>query len=207
MDVLDQRIHRLLTKHYDPSHPGFSQAIVLLSSLRTLTEEQTKLPLEKVVKPRLYFYSFIRSSLLVEKDTRKLFSMSTLLLFLIKDGLKFNDNSLVAFLQKDDVMEKRIIELLQKRKDKLATGITLESEVGLLFLAFMKTRARDSWKDFTLSKERLDWLFELASHNKKILRKNALAFLKQLLRDPLETGPILLNNQIQSKKFKIKSNF
>ena len=195
MDVLDQRIHKLVNKHYDPSHPGFSQAMVLLSSLRTLTEEQTKMPLEQVAKPRLYFYSFLRSSILAEKDTRKLFSMSTLLLFLLKDGIKHRDLSLLAFLQKDDLMEKRILELLAKRKDKFAGSFTLESEVGLLFLAFMKTRGRQSWQDFTLSKGRLDMLFELATHNKKILRKNALAFLKQLLRAPQENTQFSSLNQ------------
>ena len=200
MDVLDQRIHKLVTKHYDPSHPGFSQAIVLLSSLRTLTEEQTQIPLEQVTKPRLYFYSFLRSSILAEKDTRKLFSMSTLLLFLLKDGIKHKDLSLLAFLQKDDLMEKRILELLSKRKDKFAGSYTLESEVGLLFLAFMKTREKQSWQDFTLSKGRLDMLFELATHNKKILRKNALAFLKQLLRDPQKNSQYMsLNQPIESK--------
>jgi hypothetical protein len=105
------------------------------------------------------------------------------MLFLLKDDAKTRTCRLTALVQNDDVIEKRVFELLVRRKDKLVQGITLEVEVGLLFLAIMKTKSRDSWQDFTKSKIRLDWLFKLATHNKKTLRKSSLAFLKQLLRN------------------------
>jgi hypothetical protein len=184
MSTLHIRIQNQLKHYYNSSHPGYSQALLLLDSLKNLTEEKVQTPIENIPQACVYFYTFIRSSLLAEKDTRKLFSLSVLMLFLLKDDAKTRDRRLTGLVQMDEEIEKRIFELLLKRKEKLVQRVTLEVEVGLLFLAIMKTKSRESWQDFTKSKLRLDWLFKLATHNKKTLRKSSLAFLKQLLRSP-----------------------
>lgn len=175
-------MHQMLNQHYDQDHPGYSQTSFLLDSLRQLTEEKAKTPIGQIPSASIYFYSFIRSSLLSEQDTRKLFSLTTLLLFLLRDSARVGDQRLTPLVQSDDQVEERVFELLLRRKDKLSHRASLEVEVGLLFVAVLRTKAASSWRDFTRSKRRLEWLFKLAAHNKKTLRKNSLGFLKQLLR-------------------------
>ena len=192
MSSITERVLDLITNHYDPSHPGYSQALLLLDSLQTLTQEKAQTSIQNIPNACVYFYSFIRSSLLTEQDTRKLFSLSTLLLFLLKDSTKQKEQSLLGIVQTDEQVEKRLLELLVRRKEKLRPGVTLEVEIGLLFLAVLKTKSKKSWNDFTKSKIRLNWLFKLATHNKKVLRKNSLAFLKQLLLN--SSSPSITNN-------------
>lgn len=180
----------LVRKVFDDSHPGFPQTILLLESLCNLTQQKAQATLDQIPNASIYFYSFLRTSLIKEKDPKKLFCVVTLTLMLLKDAVSQKDTRVTAIVQSDDELEKRLLELIPDRKKRiLGEGLSMQVELGLLFLAVMKTKSRESWDDFLVSKTRLSWLFKLATDNKRAIRKNALSFLKKLLRDTVKLFP------------------
>lgn len=183
MQTLDTAMQQLILRLYPETHPNLPQTLVLLRSLKDLTEQKAQKPLTQIDNASLYFYSFLRTALLTEKDKRKIFSASVLLLALLKESSRQGDQRVISILQSDEDMEKKAAEIVAKRKEKREDGGSMEVEGSLLYLAVMKTKTKESWQVWVNAKPRMAILLRLATDSKKKVRKNALAFLKRLLKD------------------------
>ena len=183
MQTLDVSMQQLLLRLYPETHPNLPQTLMLLRSLRELTQSKAGRPLSQIDNVSVYFYSFLRTALLSEKDKRKIFSASVLLLALLKESSRRGDQRVVSILQSDDDMEKRAAQIVASRKERRADGGAMEVEGSLLYLAVMKTKSKESWQMWVNAKPRMAILLKLATDSKKKVRKNGLAFLKRLLKD------------------------